>query len=52
MAMWVIGCVALALACLCIFTFNDLIMSHNRVRAAWSGSISSCSAVTTWFRNW
>jgi LemA protein len=35
--MWVIGCTALALACLCIFTFNDLIMSRNRVRAAWSG---------------
>jgi LemA protein len=36
-AMWVIGCTALALACLCVFTFNDLIASRNRVRAAWSG---------------
>ena len=36
-AMWVIGCAAFALACLCIFTFNDLVTSRNRVRAAWSG---------------
>jgi LemA protein len=37
MAAWVIGCVALALVALGIFTFNDLIVSRNRVRAAWSG---------------
>lgn len=37
MANWVIGCMALALVCLCVFTFNDLIASRNRVRAAWSG---------------
>ena len=37
MAIWVIGCTALALVALCIFTFNDLIVSRNRMRAAWSG---------------
>jgi LemA protein len=37
MATWVIGCTALALVALGIFTFNDLIVSRNRVRAAWSG---------------
>ena len=37
MANWVIGCTALALVCLCVFTFNDLIAGRNRVRAAWSG---------------
>lgn len=36
-AMWVIGCTALALTCLCVFTFNDLVASRNRARAAWSG---------------
>ncbi len=36
-AMWTIGCAALALLLLCIFTFNDLIAGRNRVRAAWSG---------------
>ncbi len=36
-AMWVIGCTALALTCLCVFTFNDLVTSRNRARAAWSG---------------
>lgn len=35
--MWPIGCVALALLLLGIFTFNDLIAARNRVRAAWSG---------------
>jgi LemA protein len=37
MAMWAWGFTALALVCLGIFTFNDLITSRNRVRAAWSG---------------
>jgi LemA protein len=37
MAMWVTGFTVLALVCLGVFTFNDLIMSRNRVRAAWSG---------------
>jgi LemA protein len=37
MAMWAIGFTALALVCLGIFTFNDLIASRNQVRAAWSG---------------
>jgi LemA protein len=34
---WLVGCTLLALVLLCIFTFNDLIASRNRVRAAWSG---------------
>jgi LemA protein len=37
MAMWALGFTALALVCLGIFTFNDLIVSRNQVRAAWSG---------------
>lgn len=37
MAMWVLGFTALALVCLGIFTFNDLIAGRNQVRAAWSG---------------
>ena len=36
-AMWWIGCAALALVLLSIFTFNDLIAARNQVRAAWSG---------------
>jgi LemA protein len=36
-AMWAIGCTALALVLLGIFTFNDLIAGRNQVRAAWSG---------------
>ena len=37
MAMWAIGFAVLALVCLGIFTFNDLIVGRNQVRAAWSG---------------
>jgi LemA protein len=37
MAMWALGFAVLALVCLGIFTFNDLIASRNSVRAAWSG---------------
>lgn len=35
--MWAIGCTALALVLLGIFTYNDLVADRNRVRAAWSG---------------
>ena len=37
MARWVGICVALALAALVGVTFNELVASDNRVRAAWSG---------------
>ena len=37
MAMWALGFAVLALVCLGIFTFNDLIAGRNQVRAAWSG---------------
>ena len=37
MAMWAVGFAVLALVCLGIFTFNDLIVGRNQVRAAWSG---------------
>jgi LemA protein len=36
MGLWLFGCAALAVAALVVVTFNELIASRNRVRAAWS----------------